>query len=333
MAVVFSKLGGKNDSLYKAVEGILTEVITDTDTGKNNDDMVLEQIFQVKKSKKFGERKGSMTEFGNFGVVDEGQPAPADDVQEGFAKLIQHFQFAKDFAITRQMIEDGNMDDAKLTAANFIKSYKRSKLEFATKALVTEGTTFTYDARTFDKTTGDAAALFSTAHLGKRAGVANQSNVFTNAFGTDIAMLNRLAILGRNFKNESGVLNGYTFDTIIIPGNVPALEETVKRIIGSQLVVGSPNNDINTQKGLWKLVVNHRWEAAAGTAPYILMSSEANEALQGSVFYNRIDLDVQNEVDLKTRNLEWNAYTRFSAGFFNWRHALLGGATSGTTLS
>jgi hypothetical protein len=333
MAVVFSKLSGKNDSLYKAVEGVLTEIINDVDTGKNNDDQVLEAIFNVKKSKKFGERKGGMTEFGNFDVVDEGQPAPADELQEGYAKLIQHFQFTKDFTITRQMIEDGNIDDAKIIAANFIKAYKRSKLEFATKALVTEGTTFTYGSKTFDKTTGDGAALFSTAHLGKKAGVANQSNVFTNAFGSDITMINRLAVIGRNFKNESGITNGYTFGTIVIPGNVPALEETVKRIINSDKVVGSANNDINTQKGKWDMVINHRWEAAAGTAPYILMSDEANEALQGSVFYNRVDLDVQNEVDLKTRNLEWNGYTRYSAGFYNWRHVILGGAQTGTTLT
>lgn len=333
MAVVFSKLSGKNDSLYKAVEGVLTEVIADVDTGKTKDDEILESIFMVKKSKKFGERKGGMTEFSSFDVVDEGAPATADELQEGFAKLIQHFQFTKDFTITRQMIDDGNIDDAKIIAANFIKAYKRSKLEFATAALVTEGTTFTYGSKTFDKTTGDGAALFSTAHLGKKSGVANQSNVFTNAFGSDITMLNRLAIIGRNFKNESGVINGYTFDTLVIPGNVPALEETAKRIIGSQLVVGSPNNDINTQQGKWKLIVNHRWEAASGKSPYILMSSEANEALQGAVFYNRVDLDVQNQVDLKTRNLEWNAYTRFSAGFFNWRMAILAGADSGTTLS
>jgi hypothetical protein len=333
MAVVFSKLSGKNDSLYKAVEGVLTEIINDVDNGKTDDDKVLDSIFNVKKSKKFGERKGGMTEFGNFEVVDEGAPAPADELQEGFAKLIQHFQFTKDFTITRQMIEDGNIDDAKIIAANFIKAYKRSKLEFATKCLTTEGTTFVYGAKTFDKTTGDGKALFATDHPGKKGGVAAQSNVFTNALGTDIAMLNRLAVIGRNFKNESGVMNGYTFDTLVIPGNVPALEETVKRIIGSQLVVGSPNNDINTQKGKWNLIINHRWEAAAGKAPYILMSSEANEALQGSVFYNRVDLDIQNEVDLKTRNLEWNAYTRFSAGHYNWRHAILGGADAGTTLS
>lgn len=331
--VVFSKLSGKNDSLYKAVEGVLTEIINDVDTGKSNDDAVLESIFNVKKSKKFGERTGGMTEFGNFEIVDEGGVAEADELQEGFGKLITHFEFNKGFTITRAMIDDSRMDDAKIIAANYMKAYKRSKLEFATKCLVTEGTTFTYGAKTLDKTTGDAAALFSTAHLAKKSGIANQSNVFTNAIGTDIVMLNRLANIGRNFKNESGIINGYTFDTIVIPGNVPALEELLNRIIGTAGVVGSANNDINTQKGKWRLVVNHRWEAASGTAPYILMSSEANEALQGNVFYNRVDLDIANEIDIKTRNLDWSGYCRFSAGFNNWRQIILAGAQAGTTLS
>lgn len=333
MAVVFSKLSGKNDSLYKAVEGVLTEIINDVDTGKTNDDEVLEAIYNVKKSKKFGERTGGMTEFGNFDIVDEGGIAEADELQEGFAKLITHFAFNKGFTITREMIDDGRLDDAKIIAKNYMKAYKRSKLEFATKCLVTEGANFTYGARSLDKTTGDGKGLFATDHPGKKSGVGAQSNVFTNALGSDIVMLNRLANIGRNFKNESGIINGYTFDTLVIPGNVPALEETANRIIGTTLVVGSNNNDINTQKGKWRLVVNHRWEAAAGTSPYLIMSSEANEALQGNVFYNRVDLDIANEIDIKTRNLDWSGYTRFSAGFYNWRHIIGGGFQAGTTLS
>jgi hypothetical protein len=57
--------------------------------------------------------------------------------------------------------------------------------------------------------------------------VAAQANVFTNAFGTDSVMLNKLANVGRNFRNASGIVMGYTFDTIIIPGNTPELEDTI----------------------------------------------------------------------------------------------------------
>jgi len=205
MAVVFSKLSGQNDSLYKAVEGVLTEIINDVDTSVTKDDEVLNAMFNVKKSNKFGERTGGMTEFSSFSIVDEGAAAVADELQEGYAKLIQHYQFSKSFTITREMMDDNRLDDAKVIAANYMKSYKRSRLEFATSALITEGTTFAFGGKTLDKTTGDAKALFATDHPGKKSGIAAQSNVFTNAIGTDVVMLNRLANIGRNYKNDSGV--------------------------------------------------------------------------------------------------------------------------------
>ena len=63
------------------------------------------------------------------------------------------------------------------------------------------------------------------------------------------------------------------------------------------------------------------------------MSSEANRELQGNLFYDRVPLDVMDEVQIKTRNLEWSGYCRFSAGFGAWQHVILGGAQVGTTLS
>jgi hypothetical protein len=126
---------------------------------------------------------------------------------------------------------------------------------------------------------------------------------------------------------------GYNFDTIIIPGNVPDLEDLIKRIIHSHQIVGSDYNDINTQEGIWKLIVDHRWTAAAGKKPYILMSSEAQRELNAGVFFDRVPLDVSNEVLNKSRNLEWSGYARWSAGFNNWSAYLLGGADNGTTLS
>lgn len=332
--VIFSKLSGKNDSTYKAVEGVLTEIINDVDTGKSADDEVLNAIFNVKTSKKFGERTGGMTEFGNFGIVDEGSAAENDEIQEGFAKLIQHHAFMKGFVITKEMIDDGRMDDAKVIASNYMKSYKRSKLDFATSFLTSENSTFNYMGKTLDRTTGDGKALFATDHLAKKDGIQIQSNIFTNQLGTDIKVLNRLANIGRNFKNESGIINGYTFDTLVIPGNTPQLEETANRIIYTgNGAVGTDLNDINTQKGKWKLIVNHRWEAKDGELPYLLISKEANESLRALMFYNRVALDMTSEVDHKTRNFEWNGYTRFSVGAFNWRACIMGGAKTGTTLT
>lgn len=333
MAVIFSKHGGLNDEAWKTIDTELSMVIQDTDTEKNKDDELVKALFNVKTSKKFGEKQGSMTEFGNFEEVTEGDNGIQDDYNMGFSKLIEHHQFIKTFMCTREAKDDGNIDLMKQTAANFVRAYKRSRAQFASDALTAEGSTFLYGTKSYDKTTGDGKALFATDHPGKKTGVPVQSNVFTNAFGTDATMLYTLANIGRNFKNQSGNVMGYNFDTIIIPGNVPDLEDLIKRIIHSHQIVGSDYNDINTQEGIWKLIVDHRWTAAAGKKPYILMSSEAQRELNAGVFYDRVPLDVSNEVLNKSRNLEWSGYARWSAGFNNWAAYLLGGADNGTTLS
>ena len=332
MAVTFSKHGGLNDEAWKTIDTELSMVIQDTDTEKNKDDELVKALYNVKTSKKFGEKQGSMTEFGNFVEVAEGDNAIQDDVQMGFSKLIEHTQFIKGFTCTREAKDDGNIDMMKIAAANFVRAYKRSRAQFASDCLTTEGTTFLYGGKSYDKTTGDGKGLFATDHPGKRTGVAEQSNVFTNAFGNNATMLYTLANIGRNFKNQSGNVMGYDFDTIVIPGNAPDLEDLVKRIIHSAQIVGSNNNDINTQQGNWKLIVDHRWTSDAAKKPYILMSSEALRELNAGVFYDRVPLDVANEVDINSRNLKWSGYTRFSAGFYDWRAFILGGAASGTTL-
>ena len=331
MAVTFSKHGGLNDEAWKVIDTELSMVIQDTDTEKNKDDELVKTLFNVKTSKKFGEKQGSMTEFGNFVEVSEGDNAVADDLQMGFSKLIEHVQFIKGFTCTREAKDDGNIDMMKQAAANFVRAYKRSRAQFASDALVSEGATFLYGGKSYDKTTGDGKGLFATDHLGKKTGVASQCNVFTTAL-TSSEQLYKLANIGRNFKNQSGNVMGYTFDTIIIPGNTPALEDLIKRIMHSENVVGSNFNDINTQQGIWKLVVDHRWEAASGTAPYILMSSEAQRELNAGVFYDRVALDVANEVDINSRNLKWSGYARWSAGFYDWRAFIMGGAQNGQSI-
>jgi len=334
MGIVFSKNSALNDDLWKPVGQVINAVMQDADKEKTNYDKLVSDLAVEKKSKKYAEKQTGITSLASYDVVTEGDKAPLDDIQETFPKLIIHSAFSKSIAITKEMLDDGDIDSAKTMARNLVLGYKRTRAELATNALVTEGSTFVVGPKQtpLDKTTGDGLSLFNTAHKSVKATVATQSNVFTNAFGNTAAMLIRLANIGRNFKNDSGQVMGYTFDTIVVPGNCYALEENVKKIIRTDLIVGSNNNDINTQKGLWNLIVDPLWQAAEGTAPYIIFSSEARNAMNGMVFYDRTPLDVQNQVEIHSRNLEYNGYGRMSCGFNDWRWVILGGAQSGTTL-
>lgn len=339
MAIVISKSSALNDDLWNEWAPQLIAVMQDADTEKNKYEETLKAIFNVKNSKRFGEKASTMTEFADMEVVAEGADGVQDDFSEGYSKLIEHYQFIKTMVLTAEMAEDSEVDMMRTKARNFVQSYKRSQLQYATDMLTSAtATTFTYGSKSgIDIKGGDGKALFATDHPTFKNKTEIQSNVFTNGLGTDAVMLNRLANIGRNFKNDSGVVTGYTFDTIIIPGNAPALEDLVKRIIGSDGEVGSDHNDINTQRGKWKLVVDPLWQFTpsdtAKETPYILMSSEANKELLGNVFWNRTAFDVKDEVLVPSRNYRASGRARWSCGFYNWRHVIYGGAAKGTTLS
>ena len=332
MAIVISKNSGLNDDFWKPTAQVVNAVLKDADSEKTEYDKLVSDIAIEKKSKKYAEKQTSVTALSNFEITPEGDTAPLDDIQEGTPKLIIHSQFMKELHITAEMVEDDQTDTIKSAATNFVQAYKRSRCQLATNFISAEGSTFSFGSKTgLDRTTGDGVGLFATNHTSVKANVAAQSNVFTNAFSSSILI--RLANIGRNFKNESGVVTGYAFNKIIIPGNCWDLEETIKRLINTDRVIASNNNDVNTQKGMWTLVVDPLWEAASGTAPYILMSDEANKAYNGTVFYDRIGLDMKNEVDIHSRNLIYNGRARMSIGANNWRHVIMGGASVGDTLS
>lgn len=332
MAIIFAKDSGLNDTLWKPTGQVLASVMQDADSEQNDYDGFVNAVFNVSRSRKYGEKLGSMTEFSDFEAVDEGGVFPADELQAGVSKLIVHTAFAKKFVCTREMRDDSDIDTMKVVSQNFVRSAKRSRAAFASAALTSQSKSFVYQGRTYDRTTGDGKALFAQDHPGLKGAVSAQSNIFTNPFGSDATMLYRLANIGRNFRNQSGIVEGHSFDTIIIPSDQPMLEDLILRIIHSSQVVGSANNDVNTQKDRWRLVVDPLWQTG-DKAPYILMSSKANKQKQGNKLYDRVPLSMRSWVDNDTENLCWSGYQRYSVGFYDWRHVLMGGADSGSTLS
>ncbi len=332
--IIFSENSGVNDGLFKDTDLAIRSWLLDFDTEKNEYDDTLKAMFNIGKSKQFGEKLGSVTEFGDFEIVPEGGNAIQDDIQEGFDKLIIHEQALKKFTITANMVEDKKIEDMKTKSEGFMRSYQRSKLAEATALLTgATATSVRWGKKELDSRANDGKALFATDHPGVKNGVAAQSNVFTNAFGDDDEMLYTLANIGKNFKNQSGQPMGYTYDTIMIPSNAPKLERLIQKIIGSKQQVGSNFNDVNVSEGKWKLVVNPLWNVSTEKVPYIIMSSQANKELRGNMFYNRTPLTVRDWVDNDNYNLNFSGRYRVGVGFNSWQHIILGGAAAGTTLS
>jgi phage major head subunit gpT-like protein len=324
----------KNGDQWNEWATILDAKIYDADAQQNKYDDLVKGIVVEKKSKRWGEKSTVMGGLGDYGIKAEGQDAAEDTYAEGYAKFIAHNTFSKSVVISKEMRDDNMWDEAEQKVVNLVQASKRTRAKFVTAALaasIGSTTTMTFGGQSgLDIACADSLALFNSAHPLKNAGSGvTQGNHFSDVLGSNTTVLNKVANVMRNFKDDRGEVLGFTADTIIVPGNDPEYEDFVKRVIGSDGEVGTNNNDINTQRGRWKLIVNPLWTPTISSTnhPLIIMSSEALKELQGTKLYSRTPLDIENEVKVESRNMVYNGFERYSLAFTNWRHVALIGSS------
>ncbi len=346
MAPIYSESSGINNAaIGKYVNPLKMIIEYESDLCKKKGG-VLDWLFNVERSTKYGETIQYHDEFGTFVATPEGGGAENDTTGETFRKFIEHIPFMKEFTITKQMLDDsinGIGSDAKRRAQNFVRAYYLTMNKIAEAAIANgKKTSMNFNKATVDLSTADGMALFAINHKYGSAsghGEGTQSNLFgRNRYASahkelTLAEVEDLIAQGvakiRNMKDENGEVLGYVADTVVIPGNLPMLEKYVKQVLGSSHEPASANNGINIQYGNWNLVVLPTWQyeittdAKEQTYPIVIMSSEANKNLAGNMFFNRVPLTIKNWEDNHTRNWIWNGYCRFGIGFGTYKHICL----------
>lgn len=159
----------------------------------------------------------------------------------------------------------------------------------------------------------DGLALFSASHTNNI-----NSNTFSNIITSDTVnpLLSRDAIVAARVqaathKDPNGIKRPINLDTLVV---APSNEDLAERILYSELVPGSANNDRNTLKGkVKKLIVWERLEERSDgtdTSAYWFMfdSTKVDESLQ-ALFAERPTLDAPDEV---YSNKNWD----YSCDFF-----------------
>lgn len=285
---------------------------------------ITKKLFNVEKSNGHGEAILGETNFGIFADVAEDAEAPADTVIPGFDKHIIHHEFKKSFVITKTMMEDaknGIAAEAKVRARNFARAYGMTRNKLAAAALANgTASTMEFAKATYDITTADGQPLFSNAHKFPKT-EATQSNNFKATVASTADLENALTAVSikmRNFNDDNGEPLGYVPDIIILPGNRGTLETRIKKVVGTERTTGTNNNDIGLQYGNWDIVVLTDW--VSDTDQFIVMSSDANEALRGSNLFDRVPLTVRYDVDHLTENQVWVGRARMGIGHYTWKH-------------
>lgn len=168
--------------------------------------------------------------------------------------------------------------------------------------------------RSVSALTPDALALFSASHTNPITSQ-TQSNIITDGTITN-PPLSRLAVVnmravGLTHRDPNNLVRPINYDTLIV---APKNEDLAKRIVYSDNMSGTANNDVNPLKGVIKqIIVWPRLQVASdGTDTssqwYLMDSSMAKETLQAK-FAERPSLDAPDQA---YANKNWD----FSCDFF-----------------
>lgn len=333
MPIVYSKLSGKNDAMYGKFEHPIKALIQNESNALEKKKSILDVLYNVEKSNRYAETVMGQSDFDVFQSVKEGQGAENDTVESTFKKTIEHIAFMKEFTITKEMVDDakfGMGSNMKSKPQGFVRAYYKTRTKIAAWALANgTKTQDKFGGKTLvDLAVADGKPLFHSGHtysLEKFKGKTQSNYFYSSKLCADTAEFEKsLGILAnkmRNFKDENGESLDYVPDILILPCNRPELEQIAKKVVGSERTTNTDFNDINTQYGNWTIVILPGWETTDDR--FMLMSSDANKQLLGSMFYNRVNLDIRNYIDEHTRNFVWNGYCRFGIGFTTWKHMLL----------
>ena len=330
--ITFSEGSGLNDSIYGKSQAPIRMLI-ESRAESFEEKSILKELFMQDTSKHWAEKYTSMTAMDGFDPVGENGAYPLDGMQEGYSKTLEHVTWKNSFSISRELMEDGKLIDLKKKPVGFVKSYYRTResLGAALFGAALQGAKVAdFRGKKFDATAADGATLFNAAHKSKVKG-ANQSNMFSDAFSVDALAYAEAAM--QNFKGDNNELVNVAPNTILIP-NDAALKKAVFAAIGADKDPDTNQNGFNYQFGRWNVLV---WNylnqfIADGVQPWILCDLDYNTEYGGAIFTDRTALDVRSTIDENTDANVWRGYSRFTAGFNDWRAFAVGGVTGGTSL-
>lgn len=294
---------------------------------------VVKQIFTMGQSGSFAEKITSVTAMDGFLPVGENGAHPVDHMQEGFEKTIEHMTWKDSFSISRELVDDSKLMDLKKKPTNFINAYHRTREKFGAALFGTAlsgGRAAKFSGADFSVTAADGKILFAKDHPAKIKGKV-QSNSFSDGFSAEALMAAQTAM--QNFRGDNEEILDVAPNTILIP-NDHFLKKEVFAAIGAEKEPATANNGFNYIYGMWNVIV---WPylnqfLTENAKPWVLLDTRYSEDYGGAVWYDRVNLEVKSSIDENTNANVWRGYSRFSAGFADWRFAAAGGILGGTAL-
>ena len=271
------------------------------------------EIYEVETSERSFEEETKLSGFSAAPVKNEGSAIRYDNAQEAWTARYNHETIALGFSITEEAVEDNLYDSL---SKRYTKALARAMAY--TKQVKAAGVLNT--AFSGGPTGGDGKTLCATDHPLISGGT--NSNTFTTQADLNETSLEAAVIQIAGWTDERGLLIAAKPRKLVVP---PGLMFVAKRLLDTELRVGTTDNDINALKAMGSIPegykVNHFLTDPNG---WFLMTDVPN----GLKHFVRSPLANSMDGDFDTGNVRYKARERYS---FGWSDPLGIFGSSGST--
>jgi hypothetical protein len=257
-------------------------------------------LYEVEDSDKAYEQDVQVTGFGLFPIKGQGAPVQMDSEVQGVVTTYAHIAWALGYAVTYEEIRDNLYKEVAQRRAKANAFSANQTVENIGAFLYNNGFVTTYF------TTGDGAALISTAHVNATGG--NYSNALSPAADLSEASLEDLTIQIMGTTMDRGLLIN------VMPKSLHIARQewyNANRILKSVLQSNTANNNINVLKATNAfpegIKLNHYF-----TAPHAWFIRTNCPAGMKLFWRDRPIFDQDN--DFPTKNALASTYMRLSVG-------------------
>ena len=258
------------------------------------------EFYDTETSERSFEEETKLSGFSAAPVKNEGSAIQYDNAQEAWTTRYNHETIALGFSITEEAVEDNLYDSL---SARYTKGLARAMAytkQVKAAAVINNGFSAAYAG-------GDGVALFSTSHPLVNGGT--NSNTASTAVDLNETSLEAAVIQIAAWTDERGLLIAAKPRKLIVP---PALMFVAKRLLDTELRVGTTDNDINAIKQMGAIpegyTVNHFLTDSNG---WYLTTDVPN----GLKHFERMALVNSMDGDFDTGNVRYKARERYSFGW------------------
>jgi hypothetical protein len=265
------------------------------------------EIYETEKSERSFEEETKLAGFAAAPVKNEGSAISYDNAQEAFTARYNHETIALGFSITEEAVEDNLYDSL---SARYTKALARAMAytkQVKAASVINNGFNGSYLG-------GDGVTLFGNNSSSTRVGhplVSGGVNYNSPTTGVDLneTSLENAVIQIAAWTDERGLLIAAKPRKMIVP---PSLMFVAKRLLDTELRVGTTDNDINALKQMGAIpegyTVNH---FLTDTNGWYLITDVPN----GMKHFERMPLANSMDGDFDTGNVRYKARERYSFGW------------------